>query len=73
MLLEYENQFMRSPHVVDRVTDPNFTSLSFTYDIGVQLILCNNMLNQLYNWILRGSVLLWVSVVPTLSLYTMLT
>ena len=30
------------------------------------------MLNQLYNWILRELVFLWVIVVPTLSSYTLL-
>ena len=39
----------------------------------MQLILFNGMLNQLQNWILREPVLLGVSVVLTLSSYTMMT
>ena len=39
----------------------------------MQLILFNGMLNQLQNWILRKSVLLWVPMVLTLSSYTVMT
>ena len=39
----------------------------------MQLILFSGMLNQLYNWILREPILLWVPMVLTLSLYTMMT
>ena len=41
--------------------------LLFTYDTRVWLILDSGMLNQLQNWILRETILLWVTVVPILN------
>ena len=47
-------------------------SLLFIEDTGIQLVLYSGMLNQLYNWILKEPILLWVPVVPVLSSYTLI-
>ena len=36
-------------------TQAHSVSLLFTQDIGVSLIICSGMLNQVQNWILKGS------------------
>ena len=53
-------------------TQVHNVSLLFTYNTEVQLILYSGMLNHLQNWILKEPILLWVTVVPTLSSYAML-
>ena len=73
-LLDNRHQFMRSLHAMDSRSRTRELSVSllFIEDTGVQLVLYSGMLNQLYSWILKEPILLWVPVVPVLSSYTLI-
>ena len=64
---------MGGSHVVDSSSWTRTLSHCYLHKIlEFILILCNGMLNQLQNWILRQLVHLWILMLPALSSYTML-